>query len=333
MSKYIMGVDGGGTKSHLAIFNEDGKCVCFKSRGPLNHEMMEGSYEELEKVLPEFLLGSLEEAGISPADLAHSVLGLAGVDTKWQHELISGIIEKAGIKNFTLCNDAFIGVTAGCPNGAGICAINGTGFCIAALDHSGNIFQLGGMGVLTDDCGGSTWYSEQVLGTVYNALFRFGKQTLITDLMFAKLGITDKKDYTETLATKLYTEVDFSELNRLVFEAAAKKDEVAMDILKRSAENYAGGIAYLARNMDFPTNKALQIAFAGSIFTKEKVQILPKMVRERVYDLLGRRNPAGKYRLEFNTLDTPPVAGAVLWAAHRASFTIDMRRIKKELPK
>jgi N-acetylglucosamine kinase-like BadF-type ATPase len=331
--KYVMGIDGGGTKSHLALFDEDGKCVTFATHGPLNHESMEGSYDELQEVLPEFLLGSLKEVGVEPKDLAYSVFGLAGVDTKWQHEFISGMITKAGFERFELCNDGFLGVAAGCPadglrsSGAGICAINGTGSTMAAIDYSGNTFQLGGMGVLTDDCGGSTWFGEQVLATVYNSLFKFGKPTLMNEMMFEKLGINDKNDYLETLWSKLYTEFDINDLNRFVFEALSKKDEVAADIIKRSCEHYAGGIAYLAKTMNFPEKQPLQIALAGSIFVKEKIKTLPKMIRERVYELVGKR------RLEFNVLDMPPVAGAVIWASREASFGLSMKKIEKGLQK
>jgi len=323
MSRLIMGVDGGGTKSHLALFDEKGKCVNFSSMGPLNHESMDGSYEELEKVLPEFLLDSIKKAGASIDDLVYSVFGLAGVDTKWQHEFISGIIRKAGFKDFTLCNDAFLGVAAGCPDGAGICAINGTGSSMAALDYSGNTFQLGGLGALTDDCGGSYWFGEMVLGTVYNSLFKYAKPTLMKDMVFEKFDVTTKEDLIEKVIEKLYVEVQVTDINRFAFNAAAQGDEPALDIIKRSAEHYAGGIACLINQMDFPGDKPVQVAFAGSVFVKEKVDILPKLIKKRVDEILNSRP------VEFYTLDMPPVAGAVLWAARGIGFDITSNALRE----
>jgi N-acetylglucosamine kinase-like BadF-type ATPase len=314
MKRIIMGVDGGGTKSHLALFCQDGECLKFKTFGTLNHECMDGSYSELEAVLPEFLQSSVKEAGVCINDITYSVLGLAGVDTKAQHELISAILRKAGLVNFTLCNDAYLGVAAGCPGGAGICAINGTGSTMAALDYSGNEQQLGGLGILTDDCGGSTWYSEQLLSAVFNSLFKCEELTLMTEALFERLGVSHKDDYLETLSARLYNDIDINDLNRLVFEAAGKNDKTALNILERSAKHYAGGIAYLAREMDFPQDKPLQITFAGSVFVKEQVKILPQLIEERVRKLLGTRS------VELNTLDSPPVTGAVLWAAREAGF-------------
>jgi N-acetylglucosamine kinase-like BadF-type ATPase len=328
MSKLILGVDGGGTKSALAVFDESGKCINMSTCGTLNHECMAGSFSELEVVLPDMVLNVLKRSGAEIGDLAYSVLGIAGADTQSQHETITAIIEQAGIKNFTLYNDAFLGVAAGCPSGVGICAINGTGSTMAALDYSGKPFQLGGMGLFTDDCGGSTWYGEQVIGTVYNALFKKARPTMLTDLFFEHAGFSSEENYLEELLDKLgSTEIFISDFNRFVFEAASKDDETAMDILRRSAEHYAGGIAHLAGSMDFPLDKPLQIVYAGSVFVREKVRILPALIEKCVSELLGGRSA------EFFMLDTAPVAGAVLWAAREAGFNITLEQIKEGLSK
>ena len=329
MKKLIIGIDGGGTKSHLAIFDETGKPVCFKARGTLNHEVISGSFASLEEVLPEFLHSALSEIGAGIGDVAYSVFGLAGVDLQWQYEHIKGILLKTGFASdrFTLCNDAFLGVPAGCPGGIGICAINGTGSTMAAIDNKGKMFQLGGLGYLTDDCGGSSWFGEQVLAVVYNALFKCTPATLLTDMMFECLDVTHKNHYLETLTTKLHTEVFLHEFNRLVFQAAAKGDETAIGIIGRSAEHYAGGIAHLIMNMDFPQNQVTHVTFAGSVFVKEKVQLLPDLIKQRVGELTGNRP------VEFHTLASPPVAGALFRAAQKAGFDIGIEMIKEGLPK
>jgi N-acetylglucosamine kinase-like BadF-type ATPase len=328
MSKLILGVDGGGTKSALALFDESGKCINFSTCGTLNHECMAGSFDELEVVLPDMVLNVLKRSGAELRDLTYSVFGIAGADTQSQHETIAGIIRNAGIESFTLYNDAFLGVAAGCPSGVGICAINGTGSTMAALDYSGKPFQLGGMGLFTDDCGGSTWYGEQVIGSVYNALFKKARPTLLTDLFFEHAGFSSKEDYLEELLDKLgSTEIFISDFNRFVFEAADKGDETAMDILRRSAEHYAGGIAHLASEMDFPHDKPLQAVYAGSVFVREKVRILPSLIEARVREMLDGRG------IEFFTLDTVPVAGAVLRAAREAGFNVTLEQIKEGLPK
>jgi len=324
--KIILGIDGGATKGHLALFDAGGKCIGVSASGPLNHEGMEGSFGELEEILKDYIYGALAKAGAAIGDVAYAVFGLGGVDTIAQHATISDIMRRIGLHDFHLCNDAYLGVAAGCPGGVGICAINGTGTSLAAVDHSGNSLQVAGIGYLTDDRGGGGWYGRETLSMVYNSLYKGAKQTILKDMIFSLLGIADKEVYIDTLTTALGEEkVNVHTFNRLLFEAAGKGDEAAIDILDRSAEHFAGSIAYMATNMDFPKDSILNVTYAGSVFMKEKVRVLPDLIGIRVRALLGERV------VEYFTLDTPPVAGSILWAAQKAGFGFGMDTIKPAL--
>jgi len=326
MKRLIMGVDGGGTKSHLALFDAAGKLAGAAVRGPLNHEVMEGSYTELETVLRHFISDALKDAGAELGDVEHTVLGIAGVDTAAQHELIFGILRRIGLAGFTLCNDAFLGVAAGCPGGKGIGANNGTGFSIAAMDHSGAAVQVGGLGDLTNDCGGGSWFGAQAVSAVYDVLYKCGPPTMMQGLLFAKLDISHQENYLDTVTAGIQREtLDINELNRLVFEAAGLGDAVALGILQQSAAQYAGGIVYLAKHLDFPGSDPLYVTFAGSLFVKEKIKILPRLVEERVCAALDGRS------VEFRSLEAAPVAGAVLWAARKAGFAVEPAAVRAGL--
>jgi len=326
MSKLVLGVDGGATKSHLAIFNENGNCVGSAVYGPLNHEVMEGSYTELQERLCQFIPHAVKSAGASMDDMAYAVFGLAGVDTDAQQVLISDIIKKIGFKNQITCNDAFLGVAAGCPNCVGICAINGTGFKLAAIDVSGNAVQTCGLGSFTDDLGGGTWYGLRAISSVYNELYKLGRPTAMRETLFDMIGISGKEEYLEVLTGKYYEkELDSVALNSVVFNAAAQGDAVALGILEESAEQYAGAIARLIMDMDFPVDQTVHVTLAGSVFVKQKVKLLQGFIEMRVDDALSGRS------VEYTRLDAPPVAGAVMWAAQKAGFEIEPASVKAGL--
>ncbi|MCL2221576.1 MAG: hypothetical protein FWC20_05105 [Oscillospiraceae bacterium] len=328
MSKLVLGVDGGATKSHLALFDESGKCVAATVYGALNHEVMKGSFDELREKLAECVAIVLEKAGAKTEDVTYAVLGLAGVDTESQQERITGIVGETGLKNYLVCNDALLGVPAGCPDCVGICAINGTGFKLAAVDKSGSPLHTCGVGPLTDDCGGGTWYGQRAIGVVYNELYKLGKPTMMRDMLYKLAGVSRREDYLDTVADK-YMEGSFDlvSLNSIPFEAAAKGDEVALSILSESAEQYAGGIARLAIEMEFPKEDTLHVTLAGSVFVKQKVKILQDMIQNRIADALGNRD------VKYTNLDAPPVAGAVVWASQKSGIKPDMEKIKAELKK
>jgi len=331
MKKFVLGADGGATKSHIAIFDEKGDCVGSSIYGALNHETMKGSYAELEKRLEELLPHIVKNAGATIDDIAFAVFGLAGVDTDAQEALISGMTRKIGFKNQVMCNDAFLGVPAGCPDCVGICAINGTGFKLAAIDHSGVAVQTCGLGSMTVDRGGGRWYGFRAVGAVYNELYKLGKPTVMKDMMYEMLGISRREDYLEVFTEKFYGgNIDSIALNSVAFNAAAMGDEAAIEILEDSAIEYAGAIARLIMDLDFPVEKTVHVTLAGSVFVKQKVKLLQDYIEKRVADALNEHNHKG-YTVEYTRLDAPPVAGAVMWAAQKAGFNIEMKSIKAGL--
>ena len=309
MKNYIIGVDIGGTKSHLALFDTEGNFIDLGHWGCLNHEGLEGSFEQLDSEFGQFVNQTLLKHGITVDQIAQAALGVAGVDTKAQHGIVSQIIKKHGIKNFTLANDAFLGIPAGSKTGAGICAINGTGCTLAGINKEGKMLQIGGVGVLSADMGGGGYLGERLLMAVYCELFRKGEPTLLTQRVFEKLGITSKYDYVEIMQEKIYNGTfDIYKAGPLIFEAVHQNDKVAANILKEIAESYSNGITCMIEELEFPKNEELHIVLAGSVFVKGEHPLLVNSLKENV----TAKNPG--YNLTYNLLNVPNVAGAVLWA-------------------
>ena len=308
MDKYVIGIDGGSSKSHLALFDAEGTLKDFQCWGPLNYEVMNGSFDQFEQELGEFLSKTLQANGITQEHIAYSVIGMAGVDTPAQHGIISAIITKLGLCDFLLCNDAYIGIPAASPTGAGICAINGSGCSVAAIDTAGRMLQIGGRGMLTWDIGGGGMIGDLVIGTVYKSLFRLGPPTLLTKLLFEKLGITNKYELMETLFTMTSKGYKISVCNRLVFEAAHQSDPVAINILREIATNYANTVIYIIREMEFPASEPLHVLLAGSVFVKAEHPIMTKMFQTQLDAAYPERN------ITYTVLEKPPVAGAAVWA-------------------
>lgn len=310
MKKYILGIDGGGTKTHCSVFNLDGDPVDFISWGKTNHECLKGGYDELKQELDKLFTYVFDKNGIIADELGKCVFGLAGVDTKKQHELISNIIADLGIKDFILCNDTYLGVKAGCENGFGICAINGTAFNIGGIDSRGNMLQIGGLGAMSGgDFGGGEYLAGKAMSATYNSIFKGDPDTYLTDLFFEILNIKSKFDFVEALQYKIDEgEYRYDFFNKLIFEAANKNDAVALEILDNMGREYARCINGLITNLDFGREETINVILAGSIFVKgENSRAIDKIKQDVIEKNKGRR-------ISFNILKSPPVAGAVLWA-------------------
>jgi len=309
MGQYVIGLDAGGTKSHLAVFDLSCQLKRFSHWGPLNHESLPGSFTQLEEELTRFVKGELDAVGICPGQIAYAVFGMAGVDNRRQHAVISDIIRRIGLRDFTLCNDAFLSVPAGIPSGIGVCANNGTGYTVVGVNEAGRMLQVGGIGPLSDDRGGGGYIAERMASAVYNFLFRGAEQTILAEMMFDKLGVSDKWDYVDTLSQKVTDEeISLSSWNRFVFEAANQKDRVACGILRDVAASYADSIVCVIHELGFPPDRAVSVVLAGSVFVKGESPLLIDTLREKV--------EAGSpvKQIMYTLLKEPPVAGAVIWA-------------------
>jgi len=308
---YVLGIDAGGTKSHLALFDIEGSMIDFGRWGSLNHEGMPGSFGQFKKELNKFVSDILKKNKIKIDSVKFAAFGVAGVDTKPQHEIISKILRETGFRNFTLANDAFLGIPAGCPSCYGICAINGTGCTIVGVNDKEKMFQIGGVGFISGDYGGGGMFGRLVISSVYGEFFRKGEPTYLTPLLMEKLGIKSKYEFIETIYKKFEEHsLDLRELTKLLFAAANKNDKVSLDILTASGVNYANGISAMIEELEFDKNKDydIYIVFAGSIFSKGE--------HPKIIDTIKEKLAAGNQglKLKYNILKVPPVAGAVYWA-------------------
>jgi N-acetylglucosamine kinase-like BadF-type ATPase len=309
MTKYIIGVDGGGTKTHCALFDIDGNKIDLVEWGPTNHEGLSGGFTELKVELDNMLSHILSKNNLSKDHIVNYVLGLAGVDTIAQYHIISDILRELGCKNFTLCNDAYLGVKAGCRSGVGICAINGTGCTVVGIDSKGGMLQVGGQGGLTGDIGGGGYLGYKVVSTVYNALFKKDVPTIMKDIMFTTLNIKSKHEYMEVLTEKVNNrQIKIKDLCKIVFDAANQGDAAALNILKEMGHENAKSINGIIHELSFSTTEPIQVVLAGSVYVKGKNATAIDTIKQEI----AQWNP--ERQVNFRVLNEPPVMGAVLWA-------------------
>jgi N-acetylglucosamine kinase-like BadF-type ATPase len=180
---------------------------------------------------------------------------------------------------------------------------------LAGINKEGRMLQIGGVGAVSADMGGGGYMGERLVSAVYSELFRKGKATLMTGLLFKELGITSKYDYIEKMHEKQNDgSFDIYNCSRLVFEAVRQNDPVAAGILLEIAGNYANGISCMIEELGFPPEEELNLVFAGSVFVKGEHPLLLDSIKAKV----NRDN--GDWNINYKLLDVPNVAGAVIWA-------------------
>ncbi|QHQ59743.1 N-acetylglucosamine kinase [Anaerocolumna sedimenticola] len=307
--KYIIGVDGGGTKTDYLIFTTAGECVDNLRVGSRSHEVLEGGFTEVEEKILEDIKYLLTKNSINISEVSAAAFGLAGIDTPAQLSKIKGILNKTGL-NYVVSNDSLLGIKAGCPSGVGICSINGTGTVAAGINESGDILQVGGIGMATGDSAGGHYIASLAVRAVYDYYFRCGSRTILTEKIMKFFEIQDPIELLNAISDKFYSNREMDKtIVTYLFDAANESDAVAVDIVKELANQLAKSVSGCILGLDFKGSP--EIVLAGSVWTKSKCPLLLSHFKECIYYYTGKK-------LEPFPLKVIPAAGAVLWALELA---------------
>ncbi|MBL7006196.1 MAG: hypothetical protein ISR78_03840 [Spirochaetia bacterium] len=310
MDEYVLGVDGGATKTDYMLFTTGGRFAGHVRGGPGNHEVYSDTYSGAGREYNNSLIKLFRKTGVSVEQIVFSVWGLGGIDVDDQRTRIRKIVSEIGFNRYIVCNDGFLGIKAGSNSGFGICSINGTGTSCVGIDPSGNSLQIGGTGLLFGDEAGGSALGGWVVRCVYDSLFRCGKSTSMKEMLFNELGIHKGED----LVSGYYREIihgdkNTADLNSILFHAAFEGDVCALEILDSVGIELGKSIVGMLKYLDFSSVRSVEIVLAGSIYRKAEhpglLTAMEKYVRTYAY-------PEHEY--VFNILDAQPVAGAVIWA-------------------
>jgi len=308
MSKYFLGLDGGGTKTHIALYHHETGMVDLYTGGGTNYENMPGLYVELAEVLKKMLDEFLGKHGITPSDIYRAAFGMAGVDTKTQHTEISKVLSNLGFADFSLGNDCVLGIKAVSTNGHGISCVSGTGFSVVGLDEKDETLQIGGMGYFTGDFGGGGYVMTQTISYVYSHFFRRYPASKLVDMLMARMKITDKSDFMEALHIHVWSEDHNAfclDIVKMTFQAAKEGDAVAINILTTSAKAYGESVLGILDHLTY--TQPPEIALVGSLFQKNPGSVLVTALAQFLEE-----NYQKPFALKI--LDAPSVLGALVWA-------------------
>jgi len=304
---YYIGVDGGGTKTAYALF-DDNKNMLAMVKGPgSNHENYDGGFDEAAEIIWNGLKALCNEANISLKDVSFTLMGLAGIDHQFQHDEMRKRLLDYGLDNFAIYNDGFIVVKAG---STGIAAIGfncGTGTCCNSIDNDGKMLQLAGLGEFSGDIGNGHWIAEQTYKSVYDDVYLGIRKTAVTKMVFDEYQLKSKEEFL-ALVSRFEEEDADTFIMRLIdffFDAAKLGDKVVLDIIDEMAKRGAALITAHLNTLNF-TDDVVEVVLSGSIHTKLPSEIYLNALMENATLLSGRK-------LKFIKLSQPPVTGCINW--------------------
>jgi N-acetylglucosamine kinase-like BadF-type ATPase len=298
----VVGIDGGGSKTLLAVADRSGRLLTMIRGSGVNPVDKPGWRDELTSLGAGLDIAATALAGVAAGLPVH---GEVAALSEAQRQVLSRMFPGPVL---AVCNDvdvAHIGAFAG---GPGILILSGSGSMAWARDTKGGSYRVGGWGELIGDEGSAFWIGQKLLGLVSQTLDGRAEAPGMVAALFAHLGLdaaNPQDSLTGWVAGLSHPRSAIAALAEPVAREAATGNADAIRILEAAAAELARHVTTIARLV--PGDNDLAWSYAGGVFAS--TVLLEAVARE-----LGRRPVAPRL---------PPIGGALLLAATRSGWSVD----------
>ena len=301
--QYVLGVDGGNTKTQYLLYDVDGNYVDGILAGTCSHEALSDSFDGTELEIGARTRELLSRNGLTTQNVKFAVFGLAGSDFDWQKNKLSDVVKSLGFRKHIVVNDGFLALKA--ESSVGVACINGTGTVTVGINEKGERLQIGGLGDVSGDKAGAGYIAMRGLNAVYNSIYRGGEPTLLKDMLFQAFGLAHESDFCAVAANALAAKENVYTINLLMERAERERDKVVGAILTEIGSELAKSVAGCINRLHF--TQTVDVILAGSVWVKGKFEGMHTSFAETL-------KTESKSPFSVKILKHPPAIGAVIWA-------------------
>jgi N-acetylglucosamine kinase-like BadF-type ATPase len=305
----LLGVDGGGSKTHALVADGEGRLLGFGRSGGSNYEAV--GIAQAKKALAAACREAFREAAATPEQIEVGCFALAGADFPGDFEMLRKEVGELSLcQRLVITNDTIAALRSGTRRPYGIVVIMGSGVNAGGVGLDGKEFRLIGEGYRTGDWGGAGDIGNEILHCVFRARDGRGLPTALTQMVLDFFQAPDLFELARWFSAGRVDKRRIMALAPSAFEAAIGGDEVACGIISRVAKETATCAVAIMRNLDL-MDAEVDVVLAGGVFRGRGPLLL-----DLVAAMLHAENPRARAvipRFE-------PVVGAVVGALRAAGI-------------
>lgn len=304
----VLAVDGGGTKTDVAVIDVDGTLVA-RRIGPHVVPQVIGAAASLDAIC-ELTAAACVDAGVDPArihNLAGAALLLAGIDLPVERDAYLTVARARISAPVLVDNDALAVACAGLPDGCGVAVACGTGANVVVVGPDGIRGRYRAIGDIAGDRAGGFLVGRQALYHAARSEDGRGPHTVLQDLVPARLGrLPTPGDVAEALHLGTLPYESLASLMPVIMAAADDGDVIAGRLLDDLADELAVMVIALVRRVLPGTDGGdLPVILGGGVLQAGNRRLLERFTRTLRATLPHAR---------VHPLGSPPVAGAAVAA-------------------
>jgi N-acetylmuramic acid 6-phosphate etherase len=263
--QFVIGVDGGGSKTAVSILDLDGQVLGRGRAGSANYHNV--GMAQAKANLWAAMEAAATEAGVAVLEATAVTWSLAGVDRPEERKLFeqmaADMLPNIGVR---VENDAVSALVGGLGHHNGIVLIAGTGMIAYGENSAGGRARAGGWGPFFDRGSGY----DLVQTTLRACTRRYDEQdqsaTPLIAALLAAIGLQKPTDLLGWVYADKRHVSDVAALAPIILEAAEKGNVVALDVVNRGANGLATAVTAVARQLGY--TDAFPLVMSGSLLTK-----------------------------------------------------------------
>jgi len=276
IEKYILGIDGGGTKTGMVLANEDEKVLAQVKVGPTNMHTVPAN--KIIKYLQQGFKALLKEAKL-PKNTKLSAIGagFAGIDSPTDLNKAKRVLKKAcgkchpPAKNVRIVNDTIIGFWSGTRTQEGICIVGGTGSNCYGRTKRGKEAWSGGLDWILSDQGSGFEQGWKAFKEIVRAADGRGEKTILTKYIFKHYGIKKIRDLLPIVYGENYGKNDIGQLALLVEKAGIAGDKIGKRLCTESADELVSLIKAVANGLRYAKSHKFDLVMVGGVIQNNPI--------------------------------------------------------------
>jgi N-acetylglucosamine kinase-like BadF-type ATPase len=259
----VVGVDGGGSKTHAVIVDASERIMGEGTSGPSNP--LRVGIVRAAAAVREAIDKACEAAQVRREDILAAQVGLAGARRTELRERVREALSNLGIADLAVVGDADIALYGATDGEPGVVVIAGTGSVCCGVNARGKRNCAGGWGPVAGDEGGGAWIARRALRAIAHASDGRGPKTSLMTAACAYFHVTSPEDLSTAIYAPTMTNERLAGFGKQVIEAAKAKDPVAREIVAEAGRELGLAVEAVIRNLKLEPER-FQVAYVGGVF-------------------------------------------------------------------
>lgn len=304
MGDLFVGIDGGGSRTRVAVVEKDGQLQGFAEAGGCNPEWL--PTEKCQEHVHDALRGALVNAQGDLRAVRGVVAGIAGINRTEDERWVRDVLDSAELQSPMVClNDRLVAQAGALVGRPGVVAIAGTGMVTSAVTETGREVLTWHLGA-----GGA----PGAVALVRQLLARFAAEEIdeadvpLRDRILATLGVVDVSALREALLQRTVSAPILAALAPTVTAAAEQGIPVARAVCDDAVESAVRGIRLVGYCIGVDP---VPVVLIGGV-------IRSQVIRHGIEARLNAQN----HHFEIKEPMMPPVGGAALLCLERFAVNV-----------